>query len=79
MNVSFEAASKNVKARQEKYMTKAEEKMEKWGKKSGALNEDGYIVIKLREWYVPGMGVVKYVAMDALGYPTSETVLASIE
>jgi hypothetical protein len=76
---TFEASHQEVIENAKKIQDKFKDKVAKKMLKSGIINEQGFAILAMREWYVPGVGVVKMAAIDKYGATQSETVAASIK
>lgn len=58
---------------------KIQDKAQKSLVKSGFLNEEGYNVSHLVEWFVPGIGIVKTICYDSIGCISSISVWDSVK
>jgi hypothetical protein len=72
--IEYESTSADVIKDLKKMDRWVERKAEKFSFKAGMTNEEGYIVQPRREWYVPGLGILKTETYDMFGHPQSVTV-----
>ncbi len=72
--IEYESSSADVIKNLEKMDNKVERMLEKFSFKAGMTNEEGYLVSPSREWYIPGIGMVKTETYDMFGHPQSVTI-----
>ena len=75
----YESSSATIVNDLKKKDEKWAEKLDKKNFRSGLTNEDGYLVTSSREWYIPGIGIVKFATYDMFGNFQSITTVTAIE
>lgn len=76
--IEYESSSAQIVKNLKRMDRWVEKKGAKFLAKSGMTNEEGYIVTSSREWYVPGLGVVKTATYDMFGNFSSITTVKAI-
>ncbi len=79
MAVDFESADADINRMQKKSTEKILNKMDKVMVKHGFTNEDGYMVMFSRSWFVPTIGFVKIESYDIFGAISSLTTVTGVE
>lgn len=77
--VSYESENKDFNAYYNNIQKKGEERYTKKFISTGLMNEQGYIVTFLTEWFVPGLGIAKSVAYDSYGLISSRYNMLSLQ
>jgi hypothetical protein len=67
IDVSYESNYKDVNEYYAKMKAKGQKKLDKMMLRKGNTNELGFSISFLKEWYVPGIGIVKSETYDNLG------------
>jgi len=65
--VDYDAENERIEQQQQAAFEKLQAKAAKFSQRSGYTNDLGYVVKYLKEWFVPGMGIVKNEIHDQYG------------
>ncbi|MEO9473921.1 MAG: hypothetical protein ABJG41_00235 [Cyclobacteriaceae bacterium] len=83
-NVTFDYVNTELRDKQQKGFDRFQERIDKkvqrgLTKQGAAMTDDGYLITRIREWYVPGFGIVKLENIDFYGVKSMEMTLVSIK
>jgi hypothetical protein len=79
LDASFESATEQANREAKSAFEKYEVYKAKLAKRWGYTNELGYTVMYKKEWFVPGLGMVKTESYDPFGGIASQTLIAGLQ